>query len=257
MTGPPAPVVADFLRGVSDGDGSVMFVKNRKMPGGISLRASIVCYPERDRLFLAQLLGIIGVPHSVVAKAIRMDGSQAEMFCKAIYTGTGTRLARKHSVWIDWCSRRAKVGGLISERDPYASLRGIRPQSWHKWFGKLPDKDIAERAGKSMSAVALARKKLCIEPVTPERGNAPRPWHAMVGTMPDSHVAARFDLSPVTVLLYRRKMSLPVYVESRRPAWHAKVGTMPDSALARQIGIDRSTIANHRRRYDLPAPRSL
>jgi hypothetical protein len=247
----------DFLRGVCDGDGWIMSVKNRKMPGGSVLRAGIACGPRRDLVFLSRLLDTLGVPHSVTSTTVRMDGSQAELFCKAIYAGTGMRLARKYKIWQDWCAMRAKVGGLISERDPYEPLRGLRPQPWHKWFGKLTDQEISERVGLGISDVARSRKLAGFKAVAPTRKLSSRPWHALVGTMPDSHIATKFNLSPVTVLHYRRKLAIPVYTETQMPAWHALVGTMPDVALARQVNVHRDTIANHRRRYDLPAARSL
>jgi hypothetical protein len=221
MKVPPTEIVSDFLRGVLDGDGSIMTIKNRKMPGGITLRASIVCYPRLDRLFLSGLLDAIGVPHSVAGKEVRMDGSQAELFCKAIYAETSPRLARKHKIWLGWCALRAGVGGLISERDPYEPLRGLRSQPWHKWFGELTDREISKRSGLGVSEVARSRKLAGFDPVTPVRGMSPRPWHPLVGTMPDSHIAAKFNLSPATVFHYRRKLSLPVYVETKIPVWHA------------------------------------
>jgi len=252
----PDAMVSHFLRGVCDGDGSVMFIKNAKMPKGKTLRSTIVCYPKKNRLFLSRLLQTLGVPHTVTEKTVRMDGSQAELFCKAIYEGDGVRLERKHRVWKRWCAMRADVGGLITERDPYEPLRGVRSQPWHRWFGQLPDRQIAKKTGKAVSTVALARKKLGIDPVPPAKKIAPRPWHSSVGGMPDSHVATKFGISPATVLHYRRKMSVPIYTPST-PTWHALVGTVSDSALARQLGIDRSTVSNHRRRYGLPAARSL
>jgi len=253
----PTEMISSFLRGVSDGDGSISFTTNRKMPGGASLRASITCSPRRDRLFLSRTLWAIGVPHVVTLKDIRMEGSQAERFCKAIYAEAMPRLARKHHVWLNWCSMRVETGGLITERDPHEPLRGLRSQPWHQWFGELTDRDISELAGIGVSNVARSRKLAGFKAVAPTRKLSPRPWHALVGTMPDSHVATKFNLSPVTVLHHRRKLAIPRYAETRIPAWHALVGKMPDSALARQIGIDRSTVSNHRRRYNLPAARSL
>jgi len=146
------------------------------------------------------------------------------------------------------CSPRCR--GVLQRRTSELKLR------LHCWFGQLTDREIAKKAGKAVSTVALARKKLGIAPVAPITKIAQRPWHSLAGTMPDSHVAKKFGISPVTVLPYRQKKSIPVFVPPV-PSWHGLVGTMSDSALARQLGIDRSTISNHRQRYGLPAARSL
>lgn len=163
MPNVPEEVRPDFIRGFLDGDGSLGL---RKSPskGGKRLVATFTCNSQPFLHDLKQVLALAGVRASTNRISLHISGSNAERLCALVYDRPGQRMQRKALAWQEWKRLRATCGGLISESDPYVTLRGVREAEWHTLLGSMPDKQLAGMIGKSKSNVAFFRKKLAIQP---------------------------------------------------------------------------------------------
>ena len=247
----PLECLPHFMRGVNDGDGGVYIGRSRKSKGGKILRVGITSNSDTFREDLCRLFTRQGWSHQNYHITVRLSGSNAEQFCQWIYRESGPHMVRKKTVWEKWKSFRQEFGGLISEVDPYETLRGIRPQEWHTLVGTLPDKEVAKVTGVTSGQVFNVRKALGISPCVVSRSTSPRPWHGLVGTMLDVEVAKIGGISPASVCMYRQKVGLPCF-QPPTPTWHSQVGSIPDSKLAGLAGVSRKTILRHRKQYGLP-----
>lgn len=160
----PEEFLGSFLRGFFDGDGGIWIGLGKGMLGGKQLCASLTCNSQRFRQDLVDLLAARGIHSAKSRITLRISGSSAERLCTWMYETPGHRMTRKHDVWVEWKAHREAHGGLIVESDPWASLRGFRPQPWHPLVGTMSDRVLAKQLGLSHSTVSVARLKLGIPP---------------------------------------------------------------------------------------------
>ena len=86
----------------------------------------------------------------------------------------------------------------------------------HALLGTMPDKDVAERTGRTLGAVQ-ARRYVFGVPYVMKRNPISKPprWtpgrDRLLGTMPDSVLARKLRCSPFSVFNRRRKLKIPRY----------------------------------------------
>jgi len=157
----PEKHLPHFVRGFFDGDGGVWVSPLRKMKGGHIIKVSLTCNAPSFREGLRDVVErVIGKKPSEFGIHLRLSGAEAERSMLWLYEHDGPCLGRKKAVWNDWVQFRRSHGGLISESDPYASLRGLRFEPWHALVFQLPVPEIVQRAGVSRSRVYQVRKAL-------------------------------------------------------------------------------------------------
>jgi len=207
----PEDMLPHFMRGFFDGDGGIGLHSNAKMKSGKNLVVGLTSNPHQFREGLAKILGSLGTRPVLNRITLTLSGSDAERFCLWIYKEDGPAMARKKDIWGEWCALRAGHGGLICQSDPYESLRGLRPQTWHRLVGTMPDRKVAEIAGVSSKNVHRVRSILGLPPIREEKGIAPRIWHSLAGTMTDAEVAREGGVSKSMVCMYRKKVGIPSF----------------------------------------------
>lgn len=103
----PKEVMPHFLRGLLDGDGSIMLAAGSatNRAGYIVLLAEIasICRPFLDELRAITGAGVIGASGKPGHRSqkLRLKCSDAEGFLRMVYADSeGLRLSRKHAVWL-------------------------------------------------------------------------------------------------------------------------------------------------------------
>lgn len=213
----PEAFIPHFLRGYFDGDGGIWTTASPKSKGGKQLVCQLTCNPEPMREALSKMLSHQGVGYYEDGIQLRSSGSDAERLCLWMYGEDGPSMTRKKSLWEAWREFRGQHGGLICQSDPWETLRGLRPEPWHRLVGTKPDRELAIELGMSRPNVALVRKKLGIPPCPRRKKDpSPRPWHPLVGKMPDADVATMGGISKAMVCTYRKTVGIPSFQSQKR-----------------------------------------
>ena len=203
---PPVPdaVLAHFLRGFCDGDGSVGIRRRRTTMGNRLLVRTLACNSGLFREDLRALLLTRGITTSEYGIHLTMSGSDAERFCEFIYGEGGQAMTRKKTTWDEWVAfRNTSCGGLMHSADP----KRLRGRAWHALVGTMPDVDVARLVGITEAGVRRARKKLGISPCN----KGVPAWHSLAGTKPDEVIARLGHTHKSCVCLYRQKNGIPSY----------------------------------------------
>ncbi len=137
------------------------------------------------------------------------------------------------------------------------------PKRWARHLGRMPDKDLAARAGRSKDAVIEERRRRGIPAFRRQR--APIEWTAamlrLLGTDTDVAVAAELGIRKQDVFRKRRILGIPSYaVGTFRPPgfhWSARalglLGRDSDPNVARRLRVSRSTVALKRLELGIPS----
>lgn len=168
----PEKCLPHFVRGLVDGDGTVVINRHSRCRGGHNLVVSITSNSLTFRQELRSLFERLGWSVSGGRISVNLRGASAERFCQWIYETSGPAMARKKQVWLDWQERRKEFGGLVRDVDRYAHRRGLRSQPWHALVGTQPDTKIARLTGKSLKQVWRVRQKLDLPVFVPTKGAA-------------------------------------------------------------------------------------
>ena len=188
--------------------------------------------------------------------------------------------------------RRDKgIAAVKGKRLSKADLARIRPSVVMQFFdmlGKVPDGDIAGKAGVSTNSVQALRTKWGIaahKAAKSEKKTDGPPavrkskvgvYLDMLGQVPDSEIAAMAGVKVSSVAAYRRRHGIPTFdspatatpepvtegsPSARRKAGRRSkldpyadlLGTVPDREVAAKAGVSTSAVAVYRRRWGLPA----
>lgn len=140
----------------------------------------------------------------------------------------------------------------------------------HRWpkrlavlLGRISDRQVAKRAGVSLTCVVRARLRAGIPPAHPRR--PPVKWTpemlSVLGTDIDREVAAMLGVSKQTVRRKRTILGIPAYdrARSHQPAsqWPrravALLGTDTDARVARRLGVSPWAVCYQRQKRGIPA----
>jgi hypothetical protein len=137
------------------------------------------------------------------------------------------------------------------------------PERLLRLLGKLPDREIAERAGVHPGTVANERRRRKIPAYSPHR---PVEWTqeriALLGTASDRDVAAALGIGHRSVFHKRRVLGIPPFKEPVReemasfhwtPQALALLGKASDRAVARRLGISATTVFHKRLALGIPS----
>lgn len=92
------------------------------------------------------------------------------------------------------------------------------PEEVRAWFGKLPDRQIAQQAGVSPSVVVRWRQKHSLPPSVGSKPSRLDAFLPLFGTVSDSEIARRAGVTPGNVAAYRRRHpELPPTLGARKP----------------------------------------
>lgn len=124
-----------------------------------------------------------------------------------------------------------------------------------KSLGVVPDKELAEKLGVSVSAVKRRRQE---RELKFERKGMPPEAKEVLGKIPDMEVALRFGRSYDTARNWRIAHQLPAVIIKRSwtSAEIAKLGTMPDTVLARELVRRPRAVTLKREQLGIPAYRA-
>jgi hypothetical protein len=134
-------------------------------------------------------------------------------------------------------------------------------QALSELLGRIPDAELARRAGVSAATVGAERRRRGIEAF----GRAPGPavgWTsdmiALLGTASDANVAARLSVAPHTVSKKRRLLRIPPFAAGRpgyrwSPRALELLGALPDAEIARRLGFSVETVRLKREDLHIPA----
>ena len=146
-------------------------------------------------------------------------------------------------------------------REPDPPGRFPWPERWVRLLGRVPDAEVAHRAGLHIGTVRDERTRREIEPACPRR--PPVEWtpemDALLGQAIDREVAAELGISFGSVYYRRRVLGIPP-AKPRAPRksgfWTrrrlSQLGKTPDNRLARRWGISAGTVAHRRWTLGIP-----
>ena len=130
-------------------------------------------------------------------------------------------------------------------------------------LGKVPDDQLARRAGVCRATVAAERRRRRIEPAFPHR--PPVEWTeamtALLGTDTDRAVAEELAVHPDSVRYRRMVLGIPAFRcelgrRRRRRVWSRPIvgllGRVSDGEVARRLGVSRSAVARRRVLLGIP-----
>jgi hypothetical protein len=157
--------------------------------------------------------------------------------------------------------------GIAMSKGPKRLSESPRRFQWTdelvELLGKIPDTEVAQRAGVSCTTVLAERQRRGLPSFDRRR---PRfEWTpdaiALLGRDTDVHVAEELDVHPVTVARKRRILGIPSYVDRSGRATSARtwtpeeisaLGTEPDRAIAERLGISASCVTMKRLILGIP-----
>jgi len=152
---------------------------------------------------------------------------------------------------------------MTGERSPARKRRGW-PEKWIDLLGRIPDSELARRAGVSRDTVMLERQWRGIESTQPH--HAPVEWTperiALIGTASDSRLARTLGVSSDVVRRKRLMLGIPPFHPAHlnlsnpaypwTPADLALLGQQPDPQMAERLGIHRNVVQQKRQEMGIP-----
>lgn len=136
-------------------------------------------------------------------------------------------------------------------------------------LGTLPDRELAERFGRSVRAIESQRHRLGIlrQPAIADKTRRWTPAEiALLGTRPDPELATRLGRTEGSVRVQRRKLGIRAFDQRRSanarksyplkpwtPREQALLGTMWDRKVAARIGRSEISARMQRRKLGIPA----
>jgi hypothetical protein len=157
--------------------------------------------------------------------------------------------------------RRASVSLIPLQRIPTRE-RFAWTEELECLLGKIPDSQVARKAGVDRDTVAEERLRRGIESWQPRQIVEWTPeMIAVVGTESDRKVARELKLSRSAVRKKREALGIaafhpPPYEPVRSFYWEAQdlalLGKMPDKVVAEQLGIGVMAVARERRQLKIP-----
>lgn len=134
-------------------------------------------------------------------------------------------------------------------------------------LGRLPDAEVARRAGCTKDTVVSERRRRGIAPL--HRQKPPIEWTeamlALLGTATDAEVGLDLGLHKNNVGVKRRMLGIPSYYPQRggrrRFQWTERalslLGRLADGMVARRLGVGKVVVVTERRLRGIPSFRPL
>ena len=169
------------------------------------------------------------------------------------------------------CARRKRGAGTATHRT-WRGRRLIEIRFWEyngavgtlhwtadedRLLGTMPDRNLAQRLGRSPRTIIMRRRKLRLAPFRPPARHWSWAEEELLGTMPDRRLARRLNRSVQSVAARRRARHLPILhskIYEWTPVDDKLLSERPDAQVAMLLGISRLAVQHRRLRLGISRP---